>query len=180
MGWILIIILGFITLILGFVYFSNLIGLIWTAVPYVPLSKKQLHGLQEAIKLNHDDKLVDFGCGDGRVLRLFEKQGVEVCEGYEINFWAATRCKLTNKILKSKTKCFVKDFNKVDLSQYNVAFCYLLPSCLKKIRDKLFRELKHGSRIISYGFEIPGVAASQIIYTNEKRPTLGRIFVYVV
>ena len=172
MIWIIIVlIVCFVLSILILVYaLSLIIGLIWAkGVPFVPLSKKQLRAVDKNIKLKPDDKVVDLGCGDARVLRMFEKQGVKDLTGYEINFWAYLMAKIKNKLLKSKSKVYFKNFKKVDLSKYNVIFCYLLDNYVNSLKEKFDKELKPGTRIISYSFSIK----------NWHKPEkIERMFVY--
>ena len=183
MYWaILVLIFAIVVLIVVLVYgVSFLMGLILArGVPFVSLSRRQLRVVDEYIKLNPDNRVVDLGCGDGRVLRMFEKQGVKNLTGYEINFWAYLLAKIKNKILKSKAKICFKNFKKVDLSEYNIIFCYLLPGCVNFLKEKFDRELKPGTKIISYVFEIKNWHKPEIIYTNEKNKNLGKIFVYKI
>lgn len=168
---IIALIVCFVLSILILVYaISLIIGLIWArGVPFVSLSKKQLRAVDKNIKLKPNDKVVDLGCGDARVLRMFEKQGVKDLTGYEINFWAYLMAKIKNKLLKSKSKVYFKNFKKVDLSKYNVIFCYLLDNYLNSLKEKFDKELKSGTKIISYSFSIK----------NWHKPEkIERMFVY--
>lgn len=171
-----------ILLILSLWSIGSLVALISArGVPFVPLNKKQLQAINKNIKLKAGDKVVDLGCGDGRVLRLFEKQGVQMAEGCEINLWACVLAWLKNWILKSKTKVYYKNFDKVDLAGYDVIFVYLLEGALKRLSKKLDAELKPGTRIISYAFEIKEWRRPQeIIYTKEDDKKSGRIFIYKI
>ena len=172
MIWIIIaLIFSFVLTIIVLIYLLSLIiGLIWArGVPFVSLSKKQLRAVDKNIKLKPDDKVVDLGCGDARVLRMFEKQGVKDLTGYEINFWAYLLAKIKNKLLKSKSKVYFKNFKKVDLSKYNVIFCYLLDNYLNSLKEKFDKELKPGTKIISHSFSIK----------NWHKPEkIGKMFVY--
>ena len=178
MIWLIFIVVLTLIFTLGaFIYLiSELTGLILTrGVPFVSLSKRRLEELNKYIKLNSADKVVDLGCGDGRVLRMFEKQGVKNLTGYEINSWAYLLAKFKNKISKSKAKIYFKNFNKVDLSKYNVVFCYLMPNYLNSLKNKFDQELKPGTKIISYAFQIKNWHKPEIININNK---LTKIFIY--
>jgi len=160
---------------------STLIGLIRSrGVPFVALNKKQLASIEKYIKLNPFDRLVDLGSGDGRVLRLFAKQGVKVLHGYDVNLWACLQAGVFNFIKGVKAKIYYKNFNQVNLKEYNIVFCYLLEGSLKRLRDKFDQELKPGTRIISYAFEIKDWRKPEIIYTNLGNKKLGRIFIYTI
>lgn len=165
--------------VLGY-YFFTIYGLIKAkGVPFVPLSKVHLEVINKYIKVNSDDKIVDLGCGDGRILRMFEKQGVKNLAGYEINFLAYLLAKFKNKISKSEAKVYFKDFKNVDLSEYNVVFCYLFPSCVNSLKEKFDRELKPGAKIISCAFEIKNWRKPEIIYLDSKNRK-EKLFVYQI
>ncbi|MBU1132005.1 hypothetical protein KKC32_01995 [Patescibacteria group bacterium] len=160
---------------------SNAIGLIRArGVPYVPLSRRQLQAIEKNIKLNSDDILIDLGCGDGRVLRMFERQGVKNLSGYEVNFWAYLKSKIINKFTRSKSKIYFKNFKTIDLSKFNIVFCYLLEGYLARMREQFEQQLSPGTKIISYGFEIKDWREPKIIYTDKENKKLGRIFIYEI
>lgn len=163
-------------ILLSAAFFYTLYLFIWLiftrSVPFVPLSKKQLKTISANIKLNPEDKIIDLGCGDGRVLRMFEKQGAKDLTGYEINFWTYLLAKIRNKLQKSKAKIYFKDFKKINLSKYNIIFCYLSNYQMNSLKEKFDRELVPGTKIISYVFSIKNWYNPEIIS--------GKIFVYTI
>ena len=170
-----LLIISFILLSVVFVFlFFLFLWLIWTkSVPYIPLTKKQLKAINRHIKLKSTDKIVDLGCGDGRVLRIFEKQGVKDLTGYEVNFLVYLLARIKNKISKSESKIYFKDFKKVNLSGYNTVFCYLSDYYMNSLKEKFDKELKPGTKIISYIFKIKDWHKPEIIKS-------GKIFVYKI
>jgi len=167
---IILLFFAFILIIFVFLYlFSFIIGLVRArGVPFVSLKRKQLKLINKYIKLKPSDRVVDLGCGDGRVLRMFEKQGIKDLSGYEVNFWAYLLAKMR---FKSKTKIYFKNFKKVDLSEYNVVFCYLLDYYLESLKHKFDKELKPGTKVISYAFQIKNWHKPEII---------DKIFIYTI
>jgi len=109
---------------------------------------------------------------------LFEKQGVRKLEGYEINFWAYLKAQVINSLVKSRSRVIYKNFNRINLEKYNVVFCYLLEDCLSSLRKKFDKELKPGTKVISFAFAIKEWGEPEIIYTNETNKNLSRIFIY--
>jgi SAM-dependent methyltransferase len=168
--------------IIGFFSAQSFVALFRAkGVPYVPLNKKQLKHIEDYIKVQAKVKLVDLGCGDGRVLRLFEKMGVNELVGYEVNLAALFWGKIKNKIYQSKVKLIYKNFYRISLSDVDVVFCYLLESALQPLKDKFEKELKPGSLIISYAFEIKNWRQpKEIIYTDKENKNHGRIFIYQI
>jgi hypothetical protein len=177
---VLVIIIIFVSTLFFWSFFT-LVALIRTrGVPSVYLTKHQLKGIFENVKLDRNASLIDLGCGDGRVLRMFEKQGVRKLVGYEVNWWGILRGRVINYFIKSKVKIKCKSFFSISLSEFDVVFCYLLPSCLERLELKFKNELKSGAMIISYGFSIPGWEDQEVIYTNKENKKLNRIFVYKI
>lgn len=174
---VILLIFSFILTILVLIYaLGFIIGLIRArGVPFISLNKKQLRLIDKHVKLKSSDKLVDLGCGDARVLRMFEKQGVKDLSGYEVNFFAYLLAKLKNRKFKSKSKIYFKNFKKVDLSDYNVVFCYLLDYPMEPLKHKFDKELKPGTKVISYAFEIKNWHKPKIV--NDKH---GKMFIYRV
>jgi hypothetical protein len=161
--------------------FSQVVGLIRAkGVPFVPLTSKKLQEVFNHVKLKPTDSLVDLGSGDGRVLRSFEKQGVTKLAGYEVNYWAYLQSLVKNKFYHSKAKMYFKNFKKVDLGQYNIVFCYLLEGYLTSLKDKFDKELKPGTKVISYGFQVKDWLVPEIIYTIPENKNLGLIFIYTI
>ena len=178
---VILIVLCIVLIILFICLFSGIIGLIMArGVPFVSLTRRQLATVDRCIKLNSTDRVTDLGCGDARVLRMFEKQGVKNLTGYEINFWAYLLAKIKNKFHKSKAKIYFRNFKKNNLSEYNVIFCYLMPNYLNSLKNKFDQELKPGTKIISYAFQIKNWREPEIIYTNNKNNNLGRVFIYTL
>lgn len=62
-----------------------------------------------------------------------------------------------------------------DLSRYDVVFAYLSPVPMPALWEKARREMRPGTRFISYRFMVPGVVPSDIIELND----LGRTRLYV-
>jgi len=168
-------------LVCAFWLIPSLIALIIArGVPFVPLGKKELNSINKFIKLTPTDRVVDLGSGDGRVLRLFERQGVDDLTGYEINLWPHIQAKIYNFFTKSKSKVYLRNFFNVDLAQFNIVFCYLLEGCLTRLTKKFDSELKPGTKIVSYAFEIKNWhTPTEIIYTSEKKDR-DRIFIYEI
>ena len=144
-------------------------------VPFVPIKRKKLKKIVENADFSKEARIADLGSGDGRVLRFFEKAGYKNVFGYEINLWAYVICRIMNFFSRSKAKIYLRNFEKVDLGKYDVIFCYLLNTYLMRLKAKFEEELKPGTKIISYGFEIKGWEPANVIYSNKKT---GHIYIY--
>lgn len=103
-------------------------------------------------EVKQGERVVDLGCGDGRIIitaaRLFGAQGV----GIEIDparvLWARIWAVLAG--VKDRVRILWKDMYKVDLHAADVVVLFLSPNANYKLQDKLLRELHPGARIVSY------------------------------
>jgi len=145
--------LGFIFLLL-FIY--NLISPFLSGAPYLPTPYKKVKKMLELAKLKSGEKLVDLGCGDGRVLIEAAKLGVEAI-GYEIDpiLVYFLRKKIKKLGLEDKIKVYWKNFWKADLSEADVIVFYGITHIMKRMERKLLKELKPGARVCCYIFPFP-------------------------
>ena len=157
----------------------NVIGLFRAnGVPFVPLSKKAIAEVISASNFQPNDLIVDLGCGDGRVLFAFEKAGAANLLGYEINHWPYILGKVKKHFKKSKVDLRFQNFFHAELGDVKIIVCYLLPKTLIALREKFDAELKPGSRIVSFGFEIKNWRTSEIIQTGKEKNAKQNVFVY--
>jgi len=139
---------------------------------FVSTSKAKIRAILDEVPLSPEDKVVDLGCGDGRFLRAIWRR-YRVCGvGYEINPWALVVAKTFNFLTRTPAKIYRQNFLEVDLSPYNVVFCYLFPDLLLDLAPKLKRELAPGSIVISCNFSLPGWAPIKVLKVVDP------IFIY--
>lgn len=164
----------------------SLFLLAWSAVftraPFVPLPKKALPSVVQALNLQPGDKLYDLGCGDGRVLiAAWRSQpqaqyiGIDkdwlpsICNHWQL--WRAGR--------PSQIKILRKNFFKQDLSDATHIFVYLFPKLMNDLLPKLTAELKPGTKVISCDFVFEHKQTSQIIDLHRPKNTLAKkLYVY--
>ena len=163
-------------IILSLIFIPTCVAFI-TGAPWVPTPTARVKKMLELGRLKPGDKIFDLGCGDGRIPHLAAKLYGCQAVGLELSplvyFWARVR----NFFLRSKAKFLLRDFRHVDLSSAHTIFFYLLPNVLAAMRPKFERELKPGTRIISYAFAIEGWTP---VFIEPKNPTknLARILIY--
>jgi hypothetical protein len=63
---------------------------------------------------------------------------------------------LKQRVRRVHNAFFIRsDFKKVNLSDATVVYLYLVPAVIKRILPKLKKELKPGTRVISYRYKMP-------------------------
>ncbi|MCF7846245.1 MAG: 50S ribosomal protein L11 methyltransferase [Candidatus Peribacteraceae bacterium] len=143
--------------------------------PFVPSNRKTIAKMLEIAKIKAGDRVIDLGCGDGRIVFRAEKQFRAKAEGYEISIFVWIFAQINRLFRGAKSKIYRKNLFDVDLSEADVVFCYLLPAVMQKLSPKFKKELKRGARIISASFSLHDWKAKKV-YPAEARA--AKIFVY--
>jgi cyclopropane fatty-acyl-phospholipid synthase-like methyltransferase len=103
------------------------------------------------------DYLIDLGSGDGRIVitaaREFGTRGVGVDLNPERIAEANANAKAAG--VTDKVEFRQGDLFEQDLSKATVVTMYLLPSVNEKLKPKLLRELRPGTRVVSHSFDMP-------------------------
>jgi SAM-dependent methyltransferase len=169
----------FIVLIIVLIYLSTLITFFITKVPFVKSSKKVKNKILEIAGIGKNDILYDLGCGVGDLLILADKKYQAKAFGFELSPMPYLVAKLKIILNKSKARVLCKNFFKADLSKADIVFCYLMPGVNNKLKDKLAKELKKGTRVISCAFSFPGWKISEkVTLTNNKNKKSFPIYLY--
>ena len=123
-------------------------------VPYVPTPESVVAMMLDLAKVNKNDVVYDLGSGDGRiVITAAQKYGARGV-GYDID---PERIKEANANAKAagvteRVRFVQGDLFQADLSEASVVTLYLLPEINLKLRPKLLKELKPGTRIVSHNY----------------------------
>ncbi len=140
--------------------------------PFVPTSKDKIKIAFKMAGLNKNDVLVDVGSGDGAVLTEASLWGCKKVIGYEVNKKLINISKEQIKNLGIKN-VFVhrKNFWNVNLKEADVLFVFGVYHIMPFLKRKIFKEMKKGSRVVSYMFKFPGWDI------KERR---GDVYLYIV
>lgn len=142
--------------ILLVIFFPFLFGAISIA-PRVPTKSKDARRAIEFMKIKWWEIIYEIGSWDGRIIFELWKSGTNIKAIWiEINIYLYLYSILRKRILGVKNVEFLnKNFYNCDLSWANIVYLYGLPDNNSKVIQKLKRELKTWTRVISYVFELP-------------------------
>ena len=107
-------------------------------------------------KISNKDVIYDLGSGDGTALLTAAKEHGAKGVGVEIDplrVWISKLMILFNKQSK-KLKIIRKNFFAVDVSDATVIFMYLIPKTLARLKPKLLKECKPGTRVVTFVYKI--------------------------
>lgn len=101
-------------------------------------------------------KVADLGAGDGRIAITFAKKGAHV-DAYEIDDKLYNKLKenVKNEKLEGSIFCHKTDFWETDLSEFDIICIYPMPDVMAALEEKLKREIKEGTKVITNYYVIP-------------------------
>jgi len=142
-----------IMLLATLVVFSGIIAFAYVRVPYLPAPKKAVEKMFQLAQIKPNERVYDLGCGNGYLLFKAEKECQARSFGYEISPWPYTLAIIRKIFGKYKSKIYLKNFLKQNLSNADVIFCYLMPGANEKLCRKIDKELSKKTRIVTLGFD---------------------------
>jgi hypothetical protein len=130
-----------------------------SVAPYVPSPPNIVRKMLEIAEVGSDDVVYDLGCGDGRILFTAVKDfGAKKAVGYEINKnrYNNVLKEIERQNLQDRIEIFNENLLKADISEATVITLYLTTSGNNRLKPKLTKEAKKGTRIVSRSFKISG------------------------
>lgn len=121
-------------------------------VPYEPSPQYVVDQMLDLAKLNKDDLLYDLGCGDGRIVITAAKKygargiGIDLDPQRVVEANANAR----KAAVADRVQFKVGDLYTSDFSDATVVALFLWPQVNRKLRPILWQQLKVGSRVVSY------------------------------
>jgi hypothetical protein len=123
-------------------------------VPYVPTKYPVVDEMLRLANVQKIDFLIDLGCGDGRiVVSAAQKCGARAL-GVDIDpdRIQESQENAAKAGVKDHVKFIQGDLFQADVREASVVSLYLLTSVNLKLRPRLTRELKPGTRVVSHNF----------------------------
>jgi precorrin-6B methylase 2 len=140
-------------------------------VPYVPTPENVVAEMLKLAGVKSGDMLFDLGSGDGRIVITAAKEHGARGVGIDIN---PQRIKEANENaqkagVNGRVQFRNNDLFKEDISSASVVTLYLLPSVNMKLRPKLWKELKPGTRVVSHDFDMGDWKPEKTVQVDEHK-----------
>jgi 16S rRNA A1518/A1519 N6-dimethyltransferase RsmA/KsgA/DIM1 with predicted DNA glycosylase/AP lyase activity len=107
-------------------------------------------------KIEKNDIVYDLGCGDGVLINTVAKKYGAKAVGIEIDIarylFAKARVKFNR--LSKQVRVVRDNFFRQPISSATVVVVYLVPKALQALRVKFLKELKPGTRVVSYRYKM--------------------------
>jgi ribosomal protein L11 methylase PrmA len=110
----------------------------------------------ELANVGNSDVVYDLGCGDGRIVisaaRKYGARGV----GIDLNpaRIEEARANASSAGVSDRVSFEVNDLFDADIRNATVVALYLLPDANIRLRPRLLRDLKPGTRVVSHSFDM--------------------------
>lgn len=125
-----------------------------TGGPYVPTPNVVVERMLGMANVGERDHVIDLGSGDG-IIVITAAQRLKA-SGYGVDI-DEELVRLSNERAKKlgidgRVRFEAKDIFQADVGKATVVTLYLLPDMMRRVRNKLYAELKPGARVVSHDY----------------------------
>lgn len=152
-------------------------------VHFVPTEMGMVHTMLKVAQVGKNDTVYDLGCGDGRiVITAVKEYGARrgVCVDIDPERIKESRIKADSAGVTKRIRFREADLFELDFSDATVVTLYLLPALNERLRPKLFRELKPGTRIVSNSFDMGDWKADTVLQPSPRSQFFNYAYFWVM
>jgi SAM-dependent methyltransferase len=143
-------------------------------VIFVPTPNEVVDKMFELAQVGAKDVVYDLGCGDGRIVisaaQRFGARGVGI--DIDPQRIAEATANIRSAGVGDKVRLIEGDLFETDISEATVVTLYLLTRLNVKLRPKLLKELRPGTRVVSHAFDMGE-------WAPEKKAVVGATSVFL-
>ncbi|MBM3738337.1 MAG: methyltransferase domain-containing protein [Acidobacteria bacterium] len=123
-------------------------------VPFVATPTAVIDSMLRLAKVNQGDTLYDLGCGDGAIVISAAKRYSARCVGIDIDPERIREATENARAagVSNRVTFLEQDLFQADIRPASVVTLYLLTSVNERLKPKLLKELKRGTRVVSHQF----------------------------
>ena len=124
--------------------------------PWWRTNRETARAICELAEITMSDLVYDLGCGDGTLIITAAKEYGAKVVGIEIDplRFLSSMIRIIFNGLSSRVAVKRENFFNTDLSKATVVVMYLIPKTLNLLLPKFKKELKKGTRIVSYKYPL--------------------------
>jgi Mycolic acid cyclopropane synthetase len=151
-------------------------------VPYVPTPMEVVTKMLELAQVGPKDVLYDLGSGDGRIVIMAARKygaravGVELDDGR----FKQSSARLVELGLENSAKILQQNLFETDLRPATVVTMYLLPEVNRRLRPRLEKQLRPGSRVVTHNYPIEGWKVEQEAQVKEELGYSHGVYLYIM
>lgn len=165
-------------LILAVVFVGYVIWKYWALIfgaGYDPTPMSRVYKMLDLADVSEDDIVYDLGSGDGRLILAAANRFGAKAVGIEIDPFRYLFSQLIILLSGARKRVKVRfgNFFKKDISDATVVVVFLYQPTNQRLKKKLLRELKKGTRVVSYVWTFEG-------WEMEACLPEDRIYLYLI
>lgn len=147
-------------------------------IHYEPTPHGVVAQMLELAQVREQDMVYDLGCGDGRiVIAAAKERGARgVCVDIDPQRIHESRANADRTGVTERIRFLNQDLFETDLGEATVVTLFLWPEVNLKLRPKLVRELRPGTRVVSYVHDMGDWAPQE---TREVQGAYGPRTLYL-
>jgi cyclopropane fatty-acyl-phospholipid synthase-like methyltransferase len=147
---------------------------------WVPSPPQVIAAMLELAAVNPSDVVYDLGSGEGEiVIEAARRYGVRAV-GVELDHERVENAgkNAVGAGVTDRVTFIERDLFEVDIGEATVVTLYLFPALMQRLKPKLLRELKPGTRIVSHDFGLPDWPPEQTVEVSLDR--IRRVYLWTV
>jgi SAM-dependent methyltransferase len=146
-------------------------------VIFVPTPNEVVDKMLEMAKVTAKDVVYDLGCGDGRIVITAAQKFGARSVGIDIDPKRIQEANANAKAAKvtDKVRFVEADLFESDIGEATVVTLYLLTRLNEKLKPKLLKDLKPGTRVVSHAFDMGDWKPEATASVNASTVYLWRI-----
>lgn len=123
---------------------------------YVPTPHEVVDRMLDVAKVRTGDVVYDLGCGDGRMVIAAAKKFGTRGYGVDLDPQRIREARANAKAagVEKLVTFEVGDLFETDIREATVVMLYLLPELNRRLKPKLFEQLRPGARVVSHDFDM--------------------------
>jgi cyclopropane fatty-acyl-phospholipid synthase-like methyltransferase len=124
--------------------------------PYWQTPAELVGRMLDLAALSPEDRLIDLGCGDGRVVLAAARRGARAL-GIDLDPQRIAEAEAAARLagLERLASFRCEDLFETPLAEASVVTLYLLPHVNRLLRERLRRELPAGARVVGHAWPMP-------------------------
>lgn len=125
-------------------------------VPYVPTPPNVVEAMLKLAAVKSGDVVYDLGCGDGRIVVMAAQKFHARSAGVDIDPERIKEAEENARQAKvaGQVRFIEANLFDADIHEATVVTLYLLPDVNLRLRPKLLKDLRPGTRIVSHSFDM--------------------------
>ena len=111
----------------------------YTAAPFIPTKKGDIARIIRLARFKKNDLFMELGAGNGRIMLAIAKNHPQIkVSGIEIHplLWLIITIRILINGLGKRVKVKLDSFNRQNLKEADVIYCFLMPKPMEKLKEK--------------------------------------------